>query len=80
MMGHAMAIYRLLRDNTAFEPEAVEAKGHAYEDLLSDLNLADRNDPFTEIVATAVIEVASRGVRSASEIRKQVLGTLTRPS
>ena len=70
-----MAIYRLLKDTT-FEPEAVEVMGRAYEDLLGDLGLADRNDPFTEIVAKEIVKIASRGVRSATEIRVQVFTTL----
>jgi hypothetical protein len=74
-----MAIYRLLKDTT-FEPEAVEAMGRAYEDLLSDLRLADRNDPFTEIVAKEIIRIASRGVHSATEIRAMVLTTLGKPA
>lgn len=73
-----MAIYRLLRD-TAFEPEAVEAMGRAYEDLLGDLRLADRNDPFTVIVAKEIMKVASRGVREATEIRTHVLAALGKP-
>ena len=54
-----MAIYRLLKDTT-FEREAVEAMGRAYEDLLTDLRLADRNDPFTETVAKEIVRIASR--------------------
>jgi hypothetical protein len=73
-----MAIYRLLKDTT-FEPEAVEAMGRAYEDLLGDLGLADRNDPFTEIVAKEIIKIASRGVHCATEIRAMVLTTLGKP-
>jgi hypothetical protein len=69
-----MAIYRLLKDTT-FEPEAVEAMGRAYEDLLADLSLADRNDSFTEIVAKEILKIASRGVHSATEIRAMVLAT-----
>jgi hypothetical protein len=70
-----MAIYRLLRENT-FDAEAVAVMGRAYEDLLSDLKLADRRDPFTEIIAKEIIQVASRGVRNAAEIRGQVLAAL----
>jgi hypothetical protein len=43
-----MAVYRLLREGPAFEPEAVHALVLAYEDVLRDLQLTDRNDPFTE--------------------------------
>ena len=74
-----MTIYRLLK-NTTFEPEAVEAMGRAYEDLLAHLKLADRNDPFTEIVAKEIIKVASRGVHGATEIRTMVLNTLGKPA
>ena len=70
-----MAIYRLLLDAT-FEPEAVEAMGRAYEDLLGDLGLADRNDPFTEIVAKEILKIARRGERDAAAIRAKVLAVL----
>jgi len=59
-----------------FEPEAVEAMGHAYEALLDDLGLVDRNDPFTEIVAKEIVKVASRGARNPTEIRAAVLAAL----
>ena len=74
-----MALYRLLRDTT-FEPEAVEAMGRAYEDLLIDLRLADRHDAFTEVVAKEILNIASRGVRSAAEIRAEVLTILRKPA
>jgi hypothetical protein len=70
-----MTTYHLLKD-TAFEPEAIEAMGRAYADLLADLKLADRNDAFTEILAKEIVKTASRGVRSATDIRANVLATL----
>jgi hypothetical protein len=70
-----MAIYRFLRDST-FEPEAVEAMGRAYEDLLVDLRLVDRNDPFTEIVAKEILKIAGRGERDAGAIRAKVLAAI----
>jgi hypothetical protein len=77
-MGDGMAIYRLLRDGE-FEPRAVAAMASAYEDLLRDLQLVDRADPFTEIVANKVIEVAQLGVHNSAEIRQRVLIALGRP-
>ncbi len=73
-----MAIYRVLRD-LAFEPEAVQAMGQAYEGLLADLKLTDRDDPFTHVIAKRILEVARTGVWDSAAIRKQVLDTL-RPS
>jgi len=63
-----MAIYRLLR-GTAFDAEITEAMGEAYEALLGDLGLSDRNAPFTEIVAKEIFLVASFGVRDPAQIR-----------
>ena len=67
-----MAIYRLLKE-TAFDADACKAMGQAYEALLADLGLSDRNDPFTEIIAKEIIHVASLGVVDPSEIRARVL-------
>lgn len=74
-----MPIYRLLKD-AAFDSTIVEAAGQAYEDLLVDLQLADRNDPFTAIIAKHVMQVARTGVSSSPEIRKKVLAALAKPS
>lgn len=68
-----MAIYRLLKE-TAFDADACDAMGHAYEAVLVDLGLSDRNDPLTEIIAKEIIRIASLGVLDASEIRARVLG------
>ena len=59
-----MPIYRLLKGVT-LDPAIAEAVSRAYEDLLVDLQLADRTDPFTEIVAQHVIAVASAGVHNS---------------
>jgi hypothetical protein len=50
--------------------------GGAYDELLGDLELVGRSDPFTEIVAKEVIKVARQGVRDAGEIRQRVLTAL----
>jgi len=71
-----MAVYQLFNDDGVFEPEAVDVLARAYEDLLRELQLVDRNDPFTHAVAKQVIEVARTGVRNAAEIRERVLRVL----
>jgi hypothetical protein len=67
-----MAIYRLLKE-TAFDADACKAMGHAYEALLADFGLSDRNDPFTEIIAKEIVHIASLGVLDAAEIQARVL-------
>ena len=62
-----MAIYRLLQ-KSAFGPEDTKRMGEAYELALSQLGLSDRRDPFTEIVAKLIIEVAQTGEKDPSRI------------
>jgi hypothetical protein len=70
-----MTIHRLLHEE-AFDPEAIEDLARAYEDLLGDLQLVDRDDRVTQVVAKEVIRVARMGVRSAAQIRRCVLDAL----
>ena len=68
-----MTIHRLLR-HAAFNAEAVQAMGKAYDALLVDLAISDRDDPLTQIIAKDILQVASFGIRDAEEIRVKVLG------
>jgi hypothetical protein len=76
-VGHVaapMAIYRLIANGT-FGPEEIEAMTAAYEAALVDLRL-DRDDPITEIVATAIVSITSRGERDPTTIKERALNTL----
>ena len=70
-----MAIYRLIA-NGSFEPEQIEVMTTAYEAALLDLGLVDRDDPTTEIVARAIVNIASRGERDPTAIKKRALNAL----
>ena len=67
-----MAIYRLLQ-NSAFVPEDIGRLVAAYENCLRVLNLSDRSDPITELIAKKVIEVAQTGMRDPARIRQLAL-------
>ena len=67
-----MAIYRLIA-NGSFGPAEIKAMTAAYETALLDLGLADRDDPLTEIVATAIVSVASMGERHPATIKDRAL-------
>jgi len=62
-----MAIYRLLK-NSPLGPEEITILTDAYERTLKALNLVDRNDPITEMVARKIIELGQRGVREAKQL------------
>jgi hypothetical protein len=70
-----MAIYRLLQ-NSAFDPDAVKALGLAYETTLVALQLTDRSDPLTELIAKMIFELAQRGERDPKRLRDHVLREL----
>jgi hypothetical protein len=56
-----------------FEPPAIEAMTTAYLAVCESLRLASRDDPFTEIVARKVIEIAGTGEREPARIRDLTL-------
>ena len=71
-----MPIYRLLKMNGAFGPEATKAMSTAFEDVLRELNLTDRTDPKVEIVALKIIEIGHRGEFDPARIRELVLKSI----
>ena len=70
-----MAIYRLIA-NGSFGPLEIEAMTAAYEGALIDLNLANRNDPLTDLIAKAIVNVAARGERDPKLIIERALNAL----
>ncbi len=70
-----MAIYRLIRESV-FEPEAIERMTAAYEHALKVLQLTDRNDPITELVARKIIEFAEIGETDADRLCQRALDAL----
>ena len=52
-----MVIYRILQDS-AFDPEETDALVRAYEDTLRCLDVANRSDPITNLIAKSLIELA----------------------
>jgi hypothetical protein len=71
-----MAIYRLIANGTFLGRQKLKRWAAAYEAALVDLRLVDRDDPITEIVATAIIGITSRGERDPTMIKERALKTL----
>jgi hypothetical protein len=61
-----MAIYRLLQQ-AAFDDRTVKIMTQAYEAALRELELRDRSDPITELIATKIIEVVRLGERDPAQ-------------
>lgn len=70
-----MPITGLLRD-IVFDPETIKAITTAYERACSELQLVDRNDLLTELVAKTIISVAETGERDPERIRQMAMEKL----
>lgn len=77
-----MAMYRLLRaeigpaEGPSFSPEEVAQLTEAYEYVLASLELQDRDDPITELIAKKIIELFGRGERDTLEIHDRTIKEL----
>jgi hypothetical protein len=70
-----MPIRGLLKNDFAFTPEDANVLIEAFEEVLKTLQLADREDPATILVAKRIIEVAKRGERDPQRLRSSVLAS-----
>ena len=66
-----MAIYRLIRESV-FEPEAIERMTMAYENVLKVLQLTDREDPITELVARKIMILRGQAKSIPSGFAKEL--------
>jgi len=67
-----MAIYRLISSG-AFGPDVIAAMSAAYEDTLQALDLRDRADPLTELVAHRIMIFVQQGELDPATLRDQVV-------
>ena len=57
----------------AFEPDDIETMSAAFVSACDNLQLADRADPLTEIVAAKIIELMQRGIRDPDTLLERTL-------
>jgi hypothetical protein len=74
LQGIAMAIYKLIA-NGSFGPEEIKVMTEAYEEALIDFGI-DRNDPLTELIAKAIVNVTATGERNAPIVKERALNAL----
>jgi hypothetical protein len=63
----------------AFDPEALQVMGAAFENVCKTLGLRERSDPITMLVAQTVIEMTQRGIRGTDRLTDVVLKEIERP-
>jgi hypothetical protein len=59
-----------------FGPDEIKAMAATYEGALIDLQLIDRNDPLTELIAKAIVNVTATGERDPEKIKERALNAL----
>jgi hypothetical protein len=64
---------RLAANLGIFGPEEIREITAAFEAVLNDMGLTDRNDPATLMVAKLTIELAKQGQFTAASLRARVL-------
>ena len=70
-------VYRIFRERV-FEPEAVIYMAKACEGALVALKVSDRDDPFTEVIARKIVQLADSGEQDPDRLRDRVLEALGR--
>ena len=72
-----MPIKPHMADQRVFDPETTHAMGIAFERACLLLQLADRDDPVTKIVARRIIEFAAAGERDPGKLYEAFAAWLT---
>jgi len=70
-----MAIYKLIA-NGSFGQMEIEAMCAAYESALLNLGIANRDDPITELIAKAIVNVVATGERDPKVIEQRAINAL----
>jgi hypothetical protein len=63
-------------ETRAFDPEAIYIIVAAFEDVLRELRLTDRNSPAVEVVAKRIIAFAQQGENDPANLRDLVLKSI----
>ena len=75
-LGVAAVPIRPYLGDGVFDPDAIAAIVGAFEDILAELQLVDRQDPLVDIVAGQVMKFAQEGQLDRGTLRDLVLTSL----
>ena len=70
-----LALQRPVQDEGGvFGPDEIAIMTTAFEQIIQDLRLTQRDDPIAEMAAKLVIELVRNGERDPEKLRKHVVG------
>jgi len=70
-----VAIYKLIA-NGSFGPDEIEVMKAAYEAALIEVAISDRDDPLTDLIAKAIVNVTATGERNPQVVMERALNAL----
>jgi hypothetical protein len=70
-----MAIYKLIA-NGSFGQMEIEIMSAAYEAALINLGITNRDDPITELIAKAIVNVVATGERDPKLVEQRAINAL----
>jgi hypothetical protein len=70
-----MTIYKLIA-NGSFGQMEIDAMSAAYESALINLAISNRDDPITDLIAKAIVNVVATGERDPKLIEQRAINAL----
>jgi hypothetical protein len=71
----AVPIHKLIA-NGSFGPDEIEVMKAAYEAALVDVGVSNPDDPITDLIAKAIVNVIANGERSPEVVAQRALNAL----
>ena len=62
------------QEGGSFGPDEIALMTTAFDGILRDFKLVDRDDPMVEMIAKLIIELVQNGKRDPEQLRKEVVG------
>jgi hypothetical protein len=70
-----VAIHQLIANGT-FGPDEIEVMKAAYHAALIDVGVTNPDDPITDLIAKAIVNVTATGERNPKEVMERALDAL----
>ena len=64
------------KNNGSFGPDEINVMTAAYEGALIDLSVANRDDPITDLIAKAIVNVTATGERDPILVKERAINVL----
>ena len=74
--GKGKKLSQVYKNNGSFGPDEINVMTAAYEGALIDLSVANRDDPITDLIAKAIVNVTATGERDPILVKERAINVL----